>query len=67
MRLLPYNLIASEEDQQDYIEYIQKVSSWYWDKEITSADKIVTLSTCHGLHSDNRTVVHGVLIASEDR
>ena len=62
-----YNLIASEEDQQDYIEYIQKVSSWYWDKEITSADKIVTLSTCHGLHSDNRTVVHGVLIASEDR
>ena len=62
-----YNLIASEEDQQDYIEYIQKVSSWYWDKEITSADKIVTLSTCHGLHSDNRTVVQGVLIASEDR
>jgi len=62
-----YNLIETQEDQQDYINYILEVSTWLWDKEITSSDKIVTLSTCHGLHSTNRTVVHGVLIASEDR
>jgi len=62
-----YNLIETQEDQQDYINYILEVSTWLWDKEIASSDKIVTLSTCHGLHSTNRTVVHGVLIASEDR
>lgn len=62
-----YNLIETEEDQKDYIQYIKEVSTWWWDKEIAPSDEIVTLSTCHGLHSTNRTVVHGVLIASEDR
>lgn len=62
-----YNLIETEEDQKEYIDYILKSSTWLWDKEISSQDKIVTLSTCHGLHSTNRTVVHGVLTASEDR
>ena len=61
------NLIETEEDQKEYIDYILEASSWLWEKEITPQDKIVTLSTCHGLHSTNRTVVHGVLIASEDR
>ena len=62
-----YNLINSEEDQKEYIDYINRVSSWSWEKDIQVQDKIMTLSTCHGLHSTNRTVVHGVLIASEDR
>lgn len=62
-----YDLIETEEDQSNYIEYIKGVSAWSWDKEIVPQDKIVTLSTCHGLHSTNRTVVHGVLIAAEDR
>ncbi len=62
-----YDLIETEEDQSNYIEYIKGVSTWTWDKEIVPQDKIVTLSTCHGLHSTNRTVVHGVLIAAEDR
>lgn len=62
-----YNLIGTEEDQKAYIDYILEASTWIWDKEITSQDKIMTLSTCHGLHSTNRTVVHGVLFASEDR
>ena len=61
------SLIETEEDQKEYIDYILEASSWLWEKEITPQDKIVTLSTCHGLHSTNRTVVHGVLIASEDR
>lgn len=62
-----YDLIETEEDQSNYIEYIKSVSTWTWGKDIVPQDKIVTLSTCHGLHSTNRTVVHGVLIASEDR
>lgn len=62
-----YNLIGTREDQQEYISYILETSTWLWDKELTPEDKIMTLSTCHGLHSTNRTVVHGVLIVSEDR
>lgn len=62
-----YNLIANEEEQQEYIDYVKSSSTWYWEKELKSSDKIVTLSTCHGLHSNNRTIVHGVLIAEEDR
>jgi len=62
-----YNLIFDEEEQQEYIKHIKSSSTWYWDKELKSSDKIVTLSTCHGLHSNNRTIVHGVLIAQEDR
>lgn len=62
-----YNLIGDEEEQKEYIDHIKSSSTWYWDKELVSSDKIVTLSTCHGLHSNNRTIVHGVLIAEEDR
>ena len=62
-----YNLVNNETEQQEYIDYIESSSTWYWEKELKNTDKIVTLSTCHGLHSNNRTVVHGVLIAEEDR
>lgn len=62
-----YNLVNNETEQQEYIDYIKSSSTWYWEKELKNTDKIVTLSTCHGLHSNNRTVVHGVLIAEEDR
>lgn len=62
-----YDLITSEDDQKAFIDYILSVSTYLWDKEINANDKIVTLSTCHGLHTNNRTVVHGVLVAQEDR
>jgi sortase B len=62
-----YDLVNSEEDQSDYLAYIQQTAAYLSDKEVTASDRIVTLSTCHGLHSNNRTVVHGVLIAEEDR
>lgn len=62
-----YNLIKNEEEQAEYIKYIDSVATWKWDKEIHPQDKIATMSTCHGLHGNNRTVVHGVLIAQEDR
>lgn len=62
-----YDLINNEEEQAAYLEYIQKTATYLSDREVASDERITTLSTCHGLHSNNRTVVHGVLIAEEDR
>ncbi len=62
-----YDLIDSPEDQEEYLSYIEKTATWKSNKKVTGDDKVVTLSTCHGLHSNNRTVVHGVLIAQENR
>lgn len=62
-----YDLIEDEAGQAEYLEYINKTATYRSEKEVTASDRIVTLSTCHGLHSNNRTVVHGVLIAEEER
>ena len=62
-----YELIDSSEAQEEYLKYIDKTATWKSEKEVTGEDKVVTLSTCHGLHSNNRTIVHGVLILEEDR
>lgn len=62
-----YNLIRSEEEQQALLDYVAENATYLSDKEVTAQDQIVTLSTCHGLHSTNRTVVMGVLVASENR
>lgn len=62
-----YDLIDDVEAQEEYLAYIEKTATWLSDKEVTGEDRVVTLSTCHGLHSNNRTVVHGVLIVEEDR
>ncbi len=62
-----YNLIHSKEEQEANIAYIKEVATWMSDKEIKGEDKIVTLSTCYGVRTKNRTVVQGVLIAMEDR
>lgn len=62
-----YDLIDSEESRKELLEFIKETTVYQSDKEVTIDDRIVTLSTCHGLHSNNRTVVHGVLIAEEDR
>lgn len=62
-----YDLIMDEEGQKEYLEYIDKTATYRTEKEVTASDRIVTLSTCYGLHSKTRTVVHGVLIAEEER
>lgn len=64
-----YDLIKNEEEekQKEYLDFIDKTATYRSDKEVTEADRIATLSTCHGLHSNNRTIVHGVLVAEEDR
>lgn len=62
-----YDLINDEAAQAEYLEYIKDTAAYLSNKEVEASDKIVTLSTCHGLHTNNRTVIHGVLIAEEDR
>lgn len=62
-----YDLIEDEEQQSIYLDYIKGCATWLSDIEVTESDRIATLSTCHGLHTNNRTVVHGKLIVEEDR
>lgn len=66
------NLEYSIEDMQDYVSYMNGVSKKYKDEEFFNEEvsedmKLCTLSTCHGLHSNQRTVIHGVLVAKEPR
>ena len=67
-----YDLTQTAEEQADYVKYIRNVATYYWDdpmleESLTEDTRLITLSTCHGLHSNNRTVIHGVLVASKDR
>ena len=67
-----YDLTQTAEEQADYVEYIRDAATYYRDdtmleESLTEDTKLITLSTCHGLHTSNRTVIHGVLIASKDR
>jgi len=62
-----YHLIHSKEEQEANIAHIKEKATWLSDKEIKSEDKIVTLSTCYGVQTKNRTVVQGVLVVAEDR
>lgn len=62
-----YDLITDETEQGAYINYIKSSAEYLSEKEINNADKIVTLSTCQGLNTSNRTVIHGALIMEEDR
>ena len=62
-----YDLIRNEEEQQGFLDYVDETATWRSDKVVSASDKVMTLSTCHGLHSNNRTIILGVLVASEDR
>lgn len=59
------------EDKQAYIDYMDSVGTYkdeeFFNKEITDDLRLVTLSTCHGLNSSQRTVIQGELIAKEQR
>ena len=67
-----YDLTQTAEEQADYVKYFRYAAAYYWDdprlEESLSEDtRLITLATCHGLHSNNRTVILGVLVASKDR
>lgn len=66
-----YDLIQTTEEQQVYVDYIKRASGYestvLSDLAVQEDTRLVTLSTCHGLHSRNRTVIHGLLLCEENR
>ncbi len=58
-------------DMQAYVDYMKEVGQYkdeaFFSEPVTEDLRLVTLSTCHGLHSKERTVVHGVLVAQQKR
>lgn len=50
---------------QTYIDYIKQQSAHPTSAEVTTASKIVSLSTCTNVRDDERFLVHGVMIKEE--
>ena len=50
---------------QTYIDYITQQSAYPTSAEVTTASKIVSLSTCTNVRDDERFLVHGVMIKEE--
>lgn len=50
---------------QTYIDYIKQQSAYPTSAEVTTASKIVSLSTCTNVGDDERFLVHGVMIKEE--
>ena len=50
---------------QTYIDYIKQESAYPTSAEVTTASKIVSLSTCTNVRDDERFLVHGVMIKEE--
>ena len=50
---------------QTYIDYIKQQSAYPTSDEVTTASKIVSLSTCTNVRDDERFLVHGVMIKEE--
>lgn len=50
---------------QTYIDYIRQQSAYPTSAEVTTASKIVSLSTCTNVRDDERFLVHGVMIKEE--
>lgn len=65
------SLDTTLDQMKEYVEYIDSVAEYrdeeFFSQNVTEDLRLLTLSTCHGLHTGNRTVVHGVLVACEDR
>ena len=59
-----YINFESDESYQNFINLIRGRSNFAFDTEITTNDKMLTLSTC--LDNDKRLVVHAVLVESDD-
>ncbi|MCR4990445.1 MAG: class B sortase [Lachnospiraceae bacterium] len=68
-----YELTLDDEldDLKSYIDYMEEVGVYkdveFFDEPVTEDTKLATLSTCHGLHSKERTVIHGVLVTKQER
>ncbi len=53
---------ASDAEFQSFIDYTKSVAAYDTGVEVTTSDKIVTLSTCTSASNEDRFVVRGVLI-----
>lgn len=56
---------ADDAEFQTYIDYIKQQSAYPTSAEVTTASKIVSLSTCTNVRDDERFLVHGVMIKEE--
>ncbi|MCR4787968.1 MAG: class B sortase [Lachnospiraceae bacterium] len=66
------NFDYTPDDMKAYLDYMYSVGEYkdeefFKDPGVTEDFRMVTLSTCHGLHSKERTVIHGVLVAEQQR
>lgn len=55
----------SDEEFQDYIDYIRSISGYQTDVEVGADSQIVSLSTCTNVSDDERLLVHGVKISEK--
>lgn len=52
---------ATDEEYEEYLDWILSASYWNCDREIPRGNSILTLSTCHGaVGGPGRFVVHGI-------
>ena len=56
---------ADDASFKTYIDYIKQQSAYPTSAEVTTASKIVSLSTCTNVRDDERFLVHGVMIKEE--
>ena len=61
----------SIDEIRSYVDYMNEVGVYkdvdFFNEPVSEDLKLATLSTCHGLHSKERTVIHGVLVAKQER
>lgn len=58
-------------DMKAYVSYMDEASEYrdeeFFKKEVTEDMKLCTLSTCNGHNTENRSVIHGELVATKER
>ena len=59
-----YINFENDENYQNFINLVRGRSNYQFNTEVTTNDKILTLSTC--LDNDKRLVVHAVLVTSDE-
>ena len=56
-----YNNMGTSEEYDAYMKYVGSVNQYKTNVENKDRAQILTLSTCSGLHTDNRMIVQGIL------
>ena len=56
---------TSDQEFQEYIDYIRSISRYSSSAEVSVEDRIISLSTCTNVNEDERMLVHGVKISEK--